>query len=399
MKLEDINPMQWLAINVANQTKGQDKLNFESQIEWVKANLDSLHTFEAKEPAQQYKAIQALKSALRGERVSIPIGLDASCSGVQIMSALTGCMAGARATNLVLPDKVDGYSIGTSIYNKYNKSDHKFQRDDIKLAIMAHYYGSKAIPRDLFKSDENLLSFYRAMEELSPRSNNLLEVLVGSWNPSATHHYWKMPDGFDVYMPTEVKERHELIHPEIGVPTVMIKTVIGTSDREVSNAANLVHSYDAYVLRSMVRRLSYDPNTVLRAGLLLAAHKLRPIKPTNDKSLYMAKLYNHSRMVDVRFLNTLEPNNVGNLSAEHIDKLSVVINRMLSHDPIPLYTIHDDFRTLPSGVSRMAQEYKHILAELNESNALNFSLSYLGTGVPVDHTLGNLIRNSTYALS
>lgn len=399
MRVEDVNPMQWLAINIANQTKGVDKLNYDEQIQWVKNNFSSLSSFEAKEPAQQYKAIQALKKALNGEPVSIPVGLDASCSGVQIMSAMTGCVAGASATNLVHSNKVDGYAIGTDIYNRINNSSHKFSRDNVKLAIMAHYYGSKAIPEELFKTEANLVSFYHAMEELSPGSNNLLRILVGSWNPTATHHHWRLPDGFDAYLPTEVKERHEIIHPEIGVPTVMIKTVIGTSEREVSNAANLVHSYDAYVLRSLDERVNYDAVAFLNAQRVLSAHNASPVRPTNAANMKMVELFEYSQMPDTRFLKTLDRYNVGNMSQLHIDKLLTVVNRSLSTRPYPLYTIHDDFRTLPSGVGRMAVEYKNILAELNESNALNFSLGFLGVSSPTDKSLGRVIRRSNYALS
>lgn len=56
---------------------------------------------------------------------------------MQILSALTGCIAGAHATGLVDPNKrMDAYKVVTDVMNTMEGIRIKIQRGDAKDAVM-----------------------------------------------------------------------------------------------------------------------------------------------------------------------------------------------------------------------------------------------------------------------
>ena len=111
---------EYLCIDVANQF-GLDKKLFEERIEWAQTNIDKLEELAAQAETKPlyHKAVMAIRKVQQGLPTGHMVGLDASCSGIQIMSAMTGCWAGAEATNLVDPDKRnDAYSMCTENMNQ-----------------------------------------------------------------------------------------------------------------------------------------------------------------------------------------------------------------------------------------------------------------------------------------
>jgi hypothetical protein len=409
MKFETINPMQWLAIDVANNF-GMDKYTFAQRIEWVKQYFFVLETFtpQAKKQIAFAKAVKALRMASAGEIVHHPVGLDASSSGIQIMSALMRCRIGCENTNLIGNACNDAYQVGTRLYNEVNQTDQIFERDLVKKAIMTYYYGSVETPKKLFQTEENLDAFYEAMELLAPGANRLLQLLVSAWDSQAYEYEWTMPDGYEVYIPILESESQEMLHPQLSVPVTMIAMKQVNKEKSVSLAANMVHSIDAYILRSMVRRLHYNKGQTEKAFKLIEAEKVYRanngktiVTPgIDDRFLAKQKLFEYSQMVDVSIIPYLNKNSIRMLSIRHLEQLSQVMERMLSHKSFEVMTIHDDFRAHPNNVGRMADEYRQIMAELSNSNSLHFLLKQLGVNFkPAPNYIGHLIKYTQYALS
>lgn len=84
---------EYLLIDAANQMDNpeiiSDKHLFEERIQWGRDNLDTLEEFlpHAGEPELYIKAVMAIRSAQRREPTGHMVGLDAICSGLQIMGA------------------------------------------------------------------------------------------------------------------------------------------------------------------------------------------------------------------------------------------------------------------------------------------------------------------------
>lgn len=137
LTIETINPMQWLAVDIANNF-GLSHLTYEERINWVKSNMGSMGSMAkmAKKPIAYMKSLYALQTAMQGRFSHHPIGLDSSASGMQIMSALMRCRTGCTNTNLIGDKISDAYLEATKIYNRINNSQSMFERSLIKQATM-----------------------------------------------------------------------------------------------------------------------------------------------------------------------------------------------------------------------------------------------------------------------
>lgn len=132
---------EYLLIDVANNF-GLDKLLFEDRIAWTEGNLNDLENLaEFAETKPLYlKAVQAIRKAQQGIPTGHLVGFDACCSGIQVMSAITGCESGATATGLVDPNvRADAYSRTTEVMNEVLRTQGitvDVSRKDAKQALM-----------------------------------------------------------------------------------------------------------------------------------------------------------------------------------------------------------------------------------------------------------------------
>jgi hypothetical protein len=409
---------QYLLIDAAN-TFGLDKLLFEERIEWAEKHLDKLEemVINAETKPLFYKAVQAIRKAQKGLPSGHLVGLDACNSGVQIMSALTGCVAGATATGLVDPAvRADAYSKTTEVMNEilhHQGISLDVPRDDAKAALMTSFYGSKKTPEDIFGKDTpELMAFHQAAMTVAPGAWELLQDLLASWQPFALYHSWKMPDGYDVKVKVMKKKETRIEVDELDHATFTYQYFENQGERRgLSNAANVVHSVDAYVLRSIHRRCNYDRAVAIDAqAAILDELELRYQGYTNQvtdahgKLAYYLQQYERSDMVDVTIMPYIKDgHDTQYLSTLHLEKLSNIIFTMLDYKPFPVIAIHDEFKCHPNNMNHLRQQYINIFAEIAESNILSDILTQIhgqpGVFPKLSQDLGEKIRGSNYALS
>jgi hypothetical protein len=411
---------QWLLIDAAN-AYGHDKLLFEERIKWAETMLAQGPGYlEAKAALADtkplyLKAVQAIRRAQRGEPIGHMVGVDASCSGIQIMSAMAGCVSGARETGLIDPDvRADAYTRTTYVMNQVLKDEGisvDVSRSDAKQALMTSFYGSKAVPEALFgEGTQQLSAFYQAAMQVAPGAWELLQDLKASWQPYALQHAWKLPDGYDALVKVMKKEETRIEVDELDHATFSYEYKIneGTA-KGVANAANVTHSMDAYVLREMHRRCNYDTDAVTQAmraiEIELGARADGYDQAYADiptKIEYYVDQYRRSTLASAVFLPWLSLATTKFLDLEHLEALLTICKEMLKHKSFPLVTVHDEFKAHPNNVNWVRWHYKEILAEIADSNVLDDLLSQIH-GVPgnfnkLSFNLGDQIRKSNYAL-
>jgi DNA-directed RNA polymerase len=135
---------EYLLIDVANQY-GHDKMLFNDRIAWAELNMHHLEelTVSAEVKPLYAKAVQAIRKAQAHQPTGHLVGFDACCSGIQIMSAITGCIAGATATGLVDPNvRADAYSSVTSVMQDILGTQVSVTRKQAKEALMTLNQGS-----------------------------------------------------------------------------------------------------------------------------------------------------------------------------------------------------------------------------------------------------------------
>jgi hypothetical protein len=409
---------QYLLIDVANQY-GHDKLLFEERIEWATANLNSLEAQADKaETLPLYrKAVMAIRKAQQGIPTGHLVGFDAVCSGVQLMSVLTGCVAGATATGLVDPNvRADAYTALTRAMQSILGTGFNVARSDAKQALMTSMYGSKKTPREIFGDNTpELNAFYKAAATVAPGAWELLQELLASWQPGALMHSWKLPDGFDVRIKVMTKKQARIEVDELDHATFTYEFYENEGqDKGLSNAANVIHSVDAYVLRAIHRRCNYTPEVVsyvdkcLEEELITRSLFGQPEASEVDlfmseKTAYYIEQYNRSGMPDAVILPYLNQASVTCLSQKHLEAMAVIVSGMLEYSPFEVVTIHDEFKCHPNNMNHLRQQYINVLAELAESNLIGDVLGQIhgttGTYTKLSNDLGDKIRKSNYALS
>lgn len=415
---------EYLLIDAANNFgNGIDKTLLEERVQWGRDNLHQLEalTEQAKQKTQPLyrKAVMAIRKAQQGIPTGHLVGLDASCSGVQIMSAMSGCMAGARATNLVDPDVFhDAYTETTDVMNENLGGTLRVSRDDAKDALMTSCYGSKKRPKDIFGTDTpELKAFYAAVLKVAPGAWELLQDLLKSWRPFALQHSWKLPDGFDARVKVMEKKETRIEIDELGHASFTYEYYENQGTKEgLSNVANVVHSVDAYVLRSMHRRCNYDRDMVLAAANLILEEQMQRsmqavwqpavLKQAQyQKVAYYVEQYERSGVADVVILPYLDMATIQLLSTQHLEQLHRICTSMLAHPPFALVTVHDAFASHPNHCNHVRNHYRNILAEIAESDLVSDLLSQLH-GTPGKFkklgdgaALSKLIRECNYALS
>lgn len=422
MSVKEFTGWEYLLIDAANQY-GLDKATFEERIEWATAHLDELETMgdkkgQWKEKPLYQKAVMAIRDAQTNKPTGHLVGLDAACSGMQIMSAMTGCQKGGLATGLVDPAVcADAYSICTTVMNRLLKntaaSAVNIPRKSVKQAVMTYLYGSKKEPKKLFGEDtDELKAFHLAVQEIAPGAVEALHAFVASWQPYSLSHDWELPDGYNAHVKVMETVAHRIELDELnGVSfTYQGKENIGCA-RAVKNAANIVHSVDAYVLRSLVRRCNYDLTwvtqwqTALEGMLLQRELGDEPTTVTDYSEEATRKLqrYQACLMADITLLDHIRLDQIGGLGTAHIRKLLRTVNQMLTHVPFEVVTIHDEFKAHANHLNSLRMHYREILAEIAESDLLADLLSQVThrqvTVRKHSQVLPQLIRNSNYAIS
>ena len=408
---------QWLLIDAATHF-GLDKLTFEERIQWSLSHLHELENLasEADTRPLYVKAVMAIRKAQKGLPTGHMVGVDGCCSGIQMMSALTGCIAGATATGLVDPNRrADAYTDCTDAMNALLAKNNivvNVPRKHAKEALMTVMYGSKAKPREIFgEGTPEVAAFYQAAQEIAPGAWQLLQELLSSWRPWALMHRWIMPDGFDarIKVMEKVTTRIEVDELDHASFTYEYYENIG-SKSGLSNAANVVHSVDSYVLRTMHRRCNYNREIAEYAQQLMEIEMIRRhlegqpnVVVPQGKAGYYVEHYNRSGIADVVILPYLDATNIEQLSQAHLEKLAEIVNGMLQYKPFELVTIHDEFKAHPNNVNWVRWQYKEILADIAESRLIDDLLSQIygipGTFQRLSNNLGSLIRQSNYALT
>ena len=269
--------IQWatvLAIDIANAF-GKDKKVFETRIQWVKDNLDNLESFksEADEPLLYVKAVASDTQA--GLPVGHMVELDATTSGLQIMSALTGCPTGAKWTNLIDPSKrYDAYSESFGAMKTYlTRSIREITRAMAKNALMTSFYGSNAQPVKIFgNGTPELDAFFTMCEKRLKGCWELKEDLIALGQTPKSEHNWTLPDGFQARVVSTTKERQQCEVAELeGYKFITEYKEYGKETSTISLAANVIHSIDGWMVRD-ITQVNYDVDAVKAQQISLRLH-------------------------------------------------------------------------------------------------------------------------------
>ncbi|WP_199097174.1 DNA-directed RNA polymerase [Dyella sp. ASV21] len=375
--MQHFTGLQYLKMDIA-ASFGFDKVTWNERLEWFEANkADLLHdpvraAAKADEPAQALAGIMAFQDVEAGKPIAYLCGLDATASGLQLLSLLSGCERSASICNLIdTGRREDAY---TATYNHMNAqlgTDGTIPRKDVKASLMTHLYGSKAVPKRTFGEDTpELRAFYSAVEELIPGADALNRDLITLWNPEAMSMEWTLPDGFEVVIKSMVTVESDVTF--LGTVYAVTEKVQAPKATSLCMGANIVHSIDGMVVREMGRRCNYSAETIN------AFQELYYTRTTGGQStarvmdvqlLRLLHLADMTGFVSAVIFEYVDQANYGLVSPDMREKLIQLIDTM-PNTSFPLICIHDCFKFHPTYGNDVRRQYKQILSEIAASDIL-----------------------------
>jgi len=270
-----------LKIDIAN-TYGLDKETYSTRLEWVDTKLEwfkqhkleehlplyALHTIAA-EPLLFKKAVIAYDQAMSTGTTNHNVFMDATASGLQIMSALSNCKATGIATNLVNNGvRNDPYTLVTDRMLELLPNSDMFEglsksevRAIVKKPIMTYFYNSTANPISIFGEDTpEYEAFLQALNELFPGAIAVMNIINSKWNSQATYHSWTLPDGHVSHVKVINKVVTTIQVDELECQNTFKYSCNFNqpSTKSTSLAPNIIHSIDAYIVREVVRRCDFQ---------------------------------------------------------------------------------------------------------------------------------------------
>lgn len=369
--MQKFSATEYLLIDIANNF-GKDKLNWDERLIWAYTHEDKLFDLvgEAESPACFYAAVNAYYQALAGDPIGYTISLDATASGMQILSALVCCPKSGKQCNLIFTGKrEDGY---TNIYQVIKKKTELdiIERPKVKKAVMTAFYGSEDVPHQVFYMDESYNAFIGTMEEETPGAWFLNEIIKALWDTKASFYEWRLPDNFHVH--TDVMVKRKKFITVFGKQYEMISEEVGCKKKGKSLCPNIVHSIDGYVVREIERRCNYDIKQIKYLKKVLSQENNK--EPKNNYHTEMVKtlwqLYLDSGMLSARILDYLHEDNLSLVDKQVIKDLI----ESMPQQPFQVLTIHDCFRVHPNYGNDIREQYRNLMVEICKSNLLNFIL-------------------------
>ena len=233
---------------------GQDKLTWSERINWFNQQLNlDVDTFD--EPILGSKAIQAYLDSKKGIPTGYTMSIDATASGLQVMSALSGCKITAKACNMVnTGNREDIYQAVTDKMNVLLDVSQQVTRSDVKKPVMTTFYNSEANPKETF-TEPQLEAFYASLDDTLPGALDVMEAINEYWDFDSDVHMWTLPDGHVAKVPVTEMTNIRIEVDELNHRTFTYRyNKQQPSENYRSLVANIVHSVDGYVAREMVRR-------------------------------------------------------------------------------------------------------------------------------------------------
>lgn len=393
--------IDYLKIDLANSF-GLDKKNWNERLAWYEDHKNNLmgQLKEAENPAQYYAGCIAMELVRMGKgNTGYLISLDATSSGIQILSALTGDRLAAELCNVIdTGRRRDAYTdLFTSMKTRITSSA-QIIRDDLKYAIMTAFYGSEAVPKKVFGEGTLLSAFFSTLEAETPHVWALNKAFLKMWNPEAYKYEWVMPDNFNVVIKVNDKVQETITF--MGDAYTTEKTVNQPTPSGRSIGANITHSIDGFIVREMGRMCDYDPQKKAYVQQLINDGNSKGPE-TPDEDAMVETLWNHYQRSGILSARIIDHLNGTNIHMVDTDPLQDLLDSMPAR-PFSILGVHDCFKCHPNYGNDLRKQYNLQLSKIAHSDLLSNLLTQLrGKHTPVNKK-GNFadeILNANYALS
>lgn len=351
-KVQKLSGFQNLACAIVrSQDKLTEKWNFKEQLERFKT-LD-LDNAEGASNLAEFRALTAdWKRAKQGLPVRSRVSLDATASGPQILSMLSGCQKTWRICG-GNPDRPSDLYMEVFVQGKLRDVLPNLTKKQLKnKAIMPAYYGSKRGPEGVF--GEYLDTFNHAMETLTPHSWSVAQILADSVERLKEPRYqWVLPDNFFAHKDLTTYQHRNTSYK--GSTVQVQNEVLGFNEMRSHRGmgANSIHSLDAFIAREMLRRCA-----------------IRRSEPNPELVERLVELFKKTGFMSVRIAQHITKDSYAAQTPE-IQAVIADIIKTMPKERFDIVPVHDCFRALPNHGNTLRSQYNICLAQLSQSRLLS----------------------------
>ena len=401
MTFQSFTAAEYLKIDVANNF-GLDHENWDVRLAWFDNNEHQLRDIvrHADCHALYQAGVQAWEDYKAGKPIGYAVSLDATSSGIQLLSCLVSDPQAASLCNVIdTGNREDAYLLLYHAMVKRIGEAAKIERKATKLAIMAAFYTSRNEPRRVFGDGPLLEAFYDTVREEAPGAWELNETFLAIWDNTKDLYSWVLPDNFHVHVKVMGTNRETVNF--LNRPYEVSYSSQQPVERGRFLGAHTAHCCDALVVRELRWRCHYDPAQLAEVRRVLGCGS--PLKTLNTDGDKLVKIlwdhYLDSGFLSARILRYLTYSNVG-----HVDP-AVVLALMdtLPKKPFNFMPVHDCFRVHPNYGNDIRRQYNQLLHDIAKSDLLSFIMSQqVGRRVKIgkmDPEMYKKILEANYALS
>lgn len=193
----------WIYIHTAN-CAGQDKLSMEDRIKWVEDNLERIlatgEDYRAdlwwatdladEEPWQFLRACREIyllhEHGGEGFMTTLPVAVDATCSGLQHYSAMTRDRKGAESVNLcALKDRRDIYGEVAALTREKFEEMSKGEGEEADMALAALDFG---ITRSICKRPTMIQPYSGTLRACDEYTDDFVREAIEAGTPAPWHN-------------------------------------------------------------------------------------------------------------------------------------------------------------------------------------------------------------------
>ena len=349
---------KWLAFQVAT-TYGLDKSPMEERQQWVKDNIPLITLIaidpyrsiadweEAEEPWQFMAACEEyFHCVIQKDRktTNLPIAIDATCSGLQILAGLARDKSTAELVNVTRsPMPQDAYKV-VAMQSRGKiplRLRQYWDRKKVKRVVMtipynAKPYSNRTYIKDAFKDigveldkdelTQTVTAVREAMHKVVPGPMAVMKWIEDEVSRALARGVseleWTTPSGFIVNQKIMKKKIETMQLQLLGLCKLKIATEdtdkVDKARHKAATAPNLIHSLDASLLHIATMRFKH-PIALIHDSVLCRATDMS-ILSTLVRETYMHLFAQHDYLTDFAkqigaeteppIIGDLEPSNV-----------------------------------------------------------------------------------------
>ena len=327
---------RWLRFQVAT-TYGLDKETMSDRLHWTYENewliaqiaenpINSLSEWEAAEEPWQFLAAcdEFYHCVIKRDRIStgLPVAIDATCSGLQILAGLAKDKSTAKLVNVLPSDKPqDAYKVvaETSKPNIPERLRSHWDRKKTKRTVMTIPYNAKPFSnrsyiREALKDDgieidkdeltQTVKAVRDAMNKIVPGPMSVMRWIEDEVSKAIKRGVkelkWVTPSGFVVRQKLMKVEFERITLQVLGQCNMRVATgdtdEVDKNRHKAATAPNLIHSLDATLLCLSALRFN-APIALIHDSVLCRATDMKYLS-TLVRETYMEMFSNHNFLKD-----------------------------------------------------------------------------------------------------